>query len=893
VSDVPASSVFGWEISARRDGDVLVARANGHGIELVLLSRQAGHDPTQIEAWLAELIGVAVETSRNDPGERPISALLRHALTGLLFSHAELWHHTPDAPPCSLAFVTTNDRVAFGWAGPAEVNIWVDDQPSEGPVIRVRDPDGNEAQAVEVESWRRMRVGLTWHAATASGAPAEVEVNAGWPGRAAVEAAPARGAGPAGAVPGWRAPSWLGQQAPWEQGAAQKSQEQAAPPEPAAAAPRPRPLPLPMTVPTPVVDTPSVVRPAPELVQQMTQEERAAELAPEAPAPTAPAPELVQQMTQEERAAELAPEAPAQPEPARIEALPPELAPAGPGPSEPVSAEPVLDIIRPFSASAPAGAPAGPPPGIEIVRAPEPVFQTTTPQPVVLRAPAPAAPAAIPTPVVARAPEPAPRAATTPPVALRRPEPVTPAAAPPSMVEHEPEPITPRLESTPIGDSTQGPPPGRGAGADAEDDSSLTAWAARTPASRATSSPGTSRRVRHARRPAWPSESEPSRPPWRRGAPIGIAVLVLFAVGWLLGGFAGGHHGEPGGGPMARMMARLGMGPAHYQLVVDSHPQGAWIVIDDRDLARRTPATIDVEPGTHQVSLSFADLGHAVYEVKGEKGSRVALDATLWGSLAVKSMDNTVAVKVGVDGNPRGLAPVTIDSLAPGVHQVQFWSPGAGSWDQIVEVRVRETAELVARPIASPSTGLLEVRAMLSGEGAPQSVAGAVVWLDGERRGVTPLTLELPRGPHSVRVTWHGQDSPVQVIDLPGGNQRFANFDLGGEIERPHLNVLPPGRLSPDAPTVISATLDGLSATDVREMWLHVSTPAGQWRRYAMNVLQAPGGAAGALVFPAVQLDSRGRARFYVSVSTRSGDELFTDIQTALGPANADAASTR
>ena len=245
------------------------------------------------------------------------------------------------------------------------------------------------------------------------------------------------------------------------------------------------------------------------------------------------------------------------------------------------------------------------------------------------------------------------------------------------------------------------------------------------------------------------------------------------------------------------------------------------------------------------------------------------------------------------ESTPRGLAPVTVDSLAPGVHQVQFWSPGAGSWDQIVEVRVREAAEVAARPFASPATGVLEIRAMLSGEGAPQSVSGASVWLDGAPRGVTPLKLELARGPHSVRISWHGQDSPVQLIDLPGGNQRFASFELGGEVEHPRLKVAPPGRLIPGTPALVSATLEGLSIADVREMWLHVSTPEGQWRRYPMNVIKAPGGAVGTLLFPTGQLDTHGRASFYVSVSTRSGDELFTEIQAALGPATANTASTR
>jgi hypothetical protein len=58
-------------------------------------------------------------------------------------------------------------------------------------------------------------------------------------------------------------------------------------------------------------------------------------------------------------------------------------------------------------------------------------------------------------------------------------------------------------------------------------------------------------------------------------------------------------------------------------------------------------------------------------------------------------------------------------------------------------------------------------------------------------------------------------------------------------------------------------------------------------------VLAAPAGTVGAVVFPATQLDAHGRARYYVSVATRSGDELFTEIQTVLGPAAAASASTR
>ncbi len=825
MSDTSASPSFGWEISTRTNGDVLAARARGQGIELVLLSRSAGHVPAQIEGWLAELIGVAVETSHNDPGDRPISALLRHALTGLLFSHAELWHQTPEDPPCSLVFLTTHDRVAFGWAGPAGVEVSVDGQVFEGPIVRVRDPDGREAQAVEVESWQRVAVRLVWRANDAMGSPGAVEVRGEWQGRAAATAETARGRTAPGGLGEWRAPSWLGQQAPWE--------------EPApAAAPVPEPARL------PVAEIPPIEIPAQPLAPVSAAFAPPAPVAPAVPvAPAAPTgSDSLLQMTKEERAAELSadlstePAAPADVAPPA--SAPPASAPPEPAWIEPLAAEPKLEIIRGINPSAPVSAP----PGMEIIRGAEPILPDIVP---------PARP-----------------------------------------LQPEPEPFASAPARSPADAWNPSAPAASDATSEDDPESGLTAWASRTAEARGRSSPGPSRRLPRARRPAWPSDEESDASPVRRFAPIAIGVLLLFAVGWALGGFSSRSHGEHAG-PLARVFSRLGVGPARFEIAVDSYPQGAWIALDGRDLARRTPAVIEAEPGTHQVSLSVANLGHAMYEVRGERNQRVTLDATLWGSLAVTSADNSVAVKVTVDGTPRGLAPVTVDSLAPGVHQVQFWSPGAGSWDRIVEVRVRQAVEVTARPIASPATGVLEVRAILSGDGTKQTVSGVPVWLDGEPRGVTPLKLELPRGPHSVRIAWRGQDPPVQIIDLPGGNQRFANFELGGDLEHPRLKLAAPGRMTAGTPELVSATLEGLSASDVREMWLHVSTGDEQWRRFAMNVIKAPGGAVGTVLFPVAQPDGRRRTRFYVSVSTRSGDELFTEVQSALGPPSANTASTR
>jgi len=112
----------------------------------------------------------------------------------------------------------------------------------------------------------------------------------------------------------------------------------------------------------------------------------------------------------------------------------------------------------------------------------------------------------------------------------------------------------------------------------------------------------------------------------------GVLVAALFAGGWLVGQLQDGRGGaSPRGiGALAR---GLGLGGARFDVVVNSRPPGAWIAVDGKDLARRTPSTLDLPPGEHEVTLSFSDLGSATFKVRGVRGDRVTLDAPLWGAV--------------------------------------------------------------------------------------------------------------------------------------------------------------------------------------------------------------------------------------------------------------------
>jgi hypothetical protein len=125
----------------------------------------------------------------------------------------------------------------------------------------------------------------------------------------------------------------------------------------------------------------------------------------------------------------------------------------------------------------------------------------------------------------------------------------------------------------------------------------------------------------------------------------------------------------------------------------------------------------------------------------------------------------------------------------------------------------------------------------------------------------------------------------VQVIDLPGGNQRFANFQLTQDSDYPEMRpIAPPSVIPLDRPTVISAALDRVQSIDIREMWLHVRIPDGPWRRYQMAMLKVTGGVVGVAVYPTTLFDEDGTSQYYISAASQLGDEYFSELLSVSTP---------
>jgi hypothetical protein len=397
-------------------------------------------------------------------------------------------------------------------------------------------------------------------------------------------------------------------------------------------------------------------------------------------------------------------------------------------------------------------------------------------------------------------------------------------------------------------------------------------------------------RRRVARRPQWPATpaaDAPSMPRLvdRRVLWVAVGVVALFTIGWILGRIQPGGATKSGPSPVVRAMRALGLAAPRFEAEISSKPPGAWIKIDGKTIAKKTPAAVELAPGAHRVEIGLADLGSTTLTVQGQSGQRTPLMADLNGTLEIRANRIGKRIHVTVDGRDHGDAPVTVRDLAPGPHEIRFASPGVTPWGQTIRLGVREDVQILARPFESPATGLVDVRASITEIDGMRPVSGAVVWVDGRRRGVTPITLELPAGPHSIRVVHRDEQAPIQLIDLPGGNQRFATFQFGLGSEAPKLTLAGPSAPARNRTTAITAALDGVAQGEVREMWLNVRSPEGVWKRYAMEILPGSGAVVGSVTFPNALIDSRGRAPFYVSAITALGDEYYTEIQNADTPA--------
>lgn len=170
--------------------------------------------------------------------------------------------------------------------------------------------------------------------------------------------------------------------------------------------------------------------------------------------------------------------------------------------------------------------------------------------------------------------------------------------------------------------------------------------------------------------------------PWWRSARMVAALVALTVaqtafIGWMA----------------SRPTEHLG---GDGELVVQSRPEGATVVIDDREHGV-TPLTVRVSPGTHVLQVRAGSAEPRVIPLQIRAGVQTAQYVELQGVattgvLEVRSEPSKA--RVTIDGRERGSTPLTLRDVAPGDYQVVLERAGWKS-TQVVRVEPGGIAQLV------------------------------------------------------------------------------------------------------------------------------------------------------------------------------------------------------
>lgn len=189
---------------------------------------------------------------------------------------------------------------------------------------------------------------------------------------------------------------------------------------------------------------------------------------------------------------------------------------------------------------------------------------------------------------------------------------------------------------------------------------------------------------------------------------------------------------------------------------VESDPPGATIWVDRRELGEwgRSPRTLVLEPGAHEIELELGGHVSARSQVTAERGRQVDVRATLdreHGELRVEVVPATATVTATErpGGTEHALRPGETARVPTGGYDVRAEAEGHRPDERAVTVRAGalETVRLAPAPIP-PRTGRV-----LVGTG---SIA-AQVSIDGTPRGTTPARIDgVTEGTHAIEIRAEG-----------------------------------------------------------------------------------------------------------------------------------------
>lgn len=203
-------------------------------------------------------------------------------------------------------------------------------------------------------------------------------------------------------------------------------------------------------------------------------------------------------------------------------------------------------------------------------------------------------------------------------------------------------------------------------------------------------------------------------------------------------------------------------------LRVTTSVPGATVYIDNQ-LAGDAPYTAALSPGAHTVRVTADNFDPFVRRVTIVSGSTIDLKADLLaGNGTVEFVVDAPGARLILNGKDEYPTPVRLRDLAPGTFGWRIEAPGHEPTEGSFEFR--KGANLLFAPVLQSSAGRFEISSR------PE---GAEVFIDGQRRGQTPLSLQdVDPGIHQVLVDLRGHATVLRTIDTSDGSKGIVDVRL-------------------------------------------------------------------------------------------------------------------
>ena len=242
-------------------------------------------------------------------------------------------------------------------------------------------------------------------------------------------------------------------------------------------------------------------------------------------------------------------------------------------------------------------------------------------------------------------------------------------------------------------------------------------------------------------------------------------------------------------------------------LLMLSLPRPATVTIDGRVYQAGRESVIELVQGRHEFALSQPGYGDESVEITIIPGEPTMLTARMErvsGTLSVVTVpagarvlvdDVLRGVTVPATGSGDSSAPLLVDGLLPGQHRLRLERDCFVSY---------ETGFSVATPPGDQGTSPLELVPAVATVSVQTSVPDALVYVDGEPRGLAPVELpNLCEGPHVIEVrapggrfvdrrTWvagavEALDAELQpafaIVEVAGSSDPAASVELARRVE--------------------------------------------------------------------------------------------------------------